>query len=188
MYTTLRIFAVALFSAVALLPAGHADQSDPRLAPLFAQLQEATNPVVAKRAEQEIWSIWHETPDGESMEIMRGARAALDAGDFPTAMRMLDALVAHVPDYAEAWNQRAIVLFLAEDFAGSLRDIERVLELEPRHFGALSGRGQIYLHMEELELALESFEAALERNPWMDNVRGQMDMIRALLNARQRPI
>lgn len=165
-----------------------ADQSDLRLNGLFEQLQEAPNPATAKRAEGEIWSIWHETPDEQSMVIMREARRALDTGDFRNAVTRLDELVAYAPDFAEAWNQRAIVLYLAEDYAGALRDIERTLALEPRHFGALSGRGQVYLRLDELEMALESFELALDRNPWMDNIRGQMEMIRARLNARPQAI
>lgn len=186
---TARCPAIAIFFAllITFAPAG-ADQSDVRLDGLFTQLHDARNPAVAKRAERQIWAIWHETPDSKSLEIMRAARRSLDAGDFNTAVNRLDELVAYAPDFAEAWNQRAIVLYLAEDYSGALRDIERTLALEPRHFGALSGRGQVFLQLDELEMALESFELALDRNPWMDNVRSQMEMIRAQLNARPQPI
>jgi len=179
--------ALLVILLVMLAPVG-ADQSDLRLDGLFALLHDARNPAVAKRTEREIWAIWHETPEDKSLEIMRAARRSLDVGDFATAVQRLDELVVYVPEFAEAWNQRAIVLYLAEDYAGALRDIERTLELEPRHFGALSGRGQVYLQLDELEMALESFELALESNPWMDNVRTQMEMIRAQLNARPQPI
>jgi len=165
-----------------------ADQTDPRLDELFRQLQDAPNPAAARRAEHEIWTIWHETPDPKSMEIMRNARLALDAHDFGSAIDLLNELVEYAPQFAEAWNQRAIVLYLAEDYAGSLEDIDKTLALEPRHFGALSGRGQCYLRLEEYELALKAFESALDQNPWMDDIRTQMDMIRALLNSRQKPI
>ena len=110
--------------------------------------------------------------------MMRHARAAIRQRDFESAIRLLDKLVAHAPDFAEAWNQRAIVLYFAADYAGSLRDIEQTLALEPRHFGAMAGRGQVYLNLNELDLALQAFEAALEWNPWMANIRGQIYMIR----------
>ncbi len=166
----------------------NADQNDPKLDELFTRLREATNPRVAKRAEHEIWAIWHETPDDTSLEIMRNARTALDSADFDLAISLLDKLVEYTPDFAEAWNQRAIVLYFTEDYSGSLRDIEQTLKLEPRHFGAMSGRGQVYLRLDELELALQAFESALDRNPWMDNIRGKMQMIRARINSRQKPI
>ena len=114
---------------------------------------------------------------------MPGTAASIDS-----AVTLLDDLVDYAPDFAEAWNQRAIVLYLAEDYTGSLRDIEQTLALEPRHFGALSGRGQVYLRLDEPELALQAFESALDHNPWMANIRGQMEMIRAYLNGRQKPI
>ena len=167
---------------------GNADQNNPKLDELFTQLREATNPRVAKWAEREIWTIWHETPDDTSLEIMRNARTALDSADFDLAISLLDKLVEYTPDFAEAWNQRAIVLYFTEDYSGSLRDIEQTLKLEPRHFGAMSGRGQVYLRLDELELALQAFKSALDRNPWMDNIRGQIQMIRARINSRQKPI
>ncbi|MDA0822968.1 MAG: tetratricopeptide repeat protein [Proteobacteria bacterium] len=166
----------------------HADQTDERLGTLFIDLQETTDRRVAKLAESEIWAIWHESPDKKSSEIMRNARRALDENDFDSAIAIINALVEHAPEFAEAWNQRAIVLYLAGDFPGALRDIEQTLMLEPRHFGALSGRAQVYLQLDEPELALEAFESALERNPWMDNIREQIAMVRAYMKSKQKPI
>jgi tetratricopeptide (TPR) repeat protein len=165
-----------------------ADQFDERLGPLFIDLQESTDPAVAKRAEREIWTIWHESPDTKGLEIMREARLQIDKNDYEAATKLLDRLVEHTPNFAEAWNQRAIVLFLAQDYTGCLRDIEQTLLLEPRHFGALSGRAQVYLHLQEPQLALRSFQKALERNPWMAGIREQMAMLRAYLESKQKPI
>lgn len=179
---------IAALLAIIYSGISFADQSDPRLGTLFIDLQETTDPNIAKRAESQIWAIWHESPDEQSLEIMRDARASLSRSDFDSAIALLNQLVAHVPGYAEAWNQRAIALFLAEDFSGALRDIEQTLLLEPRHFGALSGRGQVYLHLEEPQLALNAFEQALDRNPWMANIRDQIAMVHAFLNAKQKSI
>lgn len=188
---TLRRYLGAALVLMAVIVVGtnaNADQSDPRLDGLFDQLQDADYPAQAKRAEREIWTIWHETPDEQALEIMRAARTALDAGEISNSIALLDRLIKHAPDYAEAWNQRAIVRYLANDFDGSLHDIEQTLSLEPRHFGALSGRGQVYLQLEDHGRALEAFESALERNPWMDNIKGQTQMLRAILNAKPKSI
>lgn len=165
-----------------------ADQNDPRLPALFETLEGATNPAIAATTEQEIWRIWHTSPSDDALAIMTDARRALDTGDFDTAMLKLNALVSQYPDYAEAWNQRAIVLYLAEDFEGSLRDVRRAIALEPRHFGAYSGMGQCYIRLDQPELALEAFEAALEIHPWLSNVKQQMDMLRAYVNSKNTPI
>lgn len=165
-----------------------ADQFDKRLDSLFVALQKSANPAVAKRAESEIWAIWHESSDPKSLQIMRNARLQIDQNNYAAATVLLNDLVEHAPNFAEAWNQRAIVLFLAEDYSRSLRDIEQTLVLEPRHFGALSGRAQVYLRLHEPELALSSFEDALAHNPWMMGIREQMAMVRAYLASQQKPI
>jgi tetratricopeptide (TPR) repeat protein len=155
---------------------------------LFVQLRAATNPIVAKQVGREIWAIWQQAPNDTAVQIMRNARSALDNRDFNSAIRFLDQLVTFAPEFAEAWNQRAIVLYFAEDYSGSLRDIEQTLALEPRHFGAMAGRGQVYLQLNELEFALQAFESALDLNPWVGDIRGHVHAIRARMSARQKPI
>lgn len=165
-----------------------ADQNDPRLPMLFETLEQAQNPAVASRTEQEIWRIWHTSPSDDALRIMSEARRTLDTGQFESAINKLNELVQKYPDYAEAWNQRAIVLYMTEDFEGSLRDVNRAVALEPRHFGAYSGMGQCYIRLEQPERALEAFEAALEIHPWLGNVKQQMDMLRAYVNSKNTPI
>jgi len=165
-----------------------ADQNDARLPSLFETLEQAQNPAIASRTEQEIWRIWHTSPSDDALAIMSDARRALDTGKFENAIEKLNELVANYPDYAQAWNQRAIVLYVTEDFEGSLRDVTRAVALEPRHFGAYSGMGQCYMRLEQPERALEAFQAALEIHPWLSNVKQQMDMLRAYVNSRNTPI
>lgn len=155
---------------------------------LFDTLEQAQNPAVAARTEQEIWRIWHTSPTDDALNIMTEARRALDMGDFKTSIKKLNELVQKYPEYAEAWNQRAIVLYVTEDFEGSLRDVNRAIALEPRHFGAYSGMGQCYIRLDQPEQALEAFEAALEIHPWLSNVKQQMDMLRAYVNSKNTPI
>jgi len=75
------------------------------------------------------------------------------------------------PGFAEAWNRRATVLFMIGHHNRSIADIERVLVLEPRHYGALAGLGQILLRLDEPGGALIAFEAALSINPHLDRIR-----------------
>jgi tetratricopeptide (TPR) repeat protein len=85
--------------------------------------------------------------------------------DLPAALGKFDQIVKIAPGFAEGWNKRATVHYLLGDFAGSLHDIERTLKLEPRHFGALSGRGLVLLELDQQAGALEAFESALEVHP-----------------------
>ena len=89
-----------------------------------------------------------------------------------------------VPDFAEAWNKRATVRFLIGNDAGSRRDIARVMELEPRHFGALSGLGMINMRSGDLQAALQAFEAALRVNPHLDQAVDVTEQLRRRLRGQ----
>ena len=80
-------------------------------------------------------------------------------------------MIASYPSYAEAWNKRATLNFMVGKYKASLSDIEKVLDLEPRHFGALAGRGMIYNAQEEWSLALDAYRDALAVNPNMPSVK-----------------
>jgi len=183
---------MSLFVVIMLLFAfstnSRADQSDPKLDNLFVLLRDANNKITASQMERKIWAIWRQAPNDTAFQIMRRAQTAMDKRDFKSSIRLLDKLVAHAPKFAEAWNQRAIALYLVADYDASLRDINQTLALEPRHFGAMAGRGQVYLHLNEHELALNAFQAALEWNPWMANVRSYVFMIRKHIRSLPKPI
>lgn len=80
-------------------------------------------------------------------------------------MKLLNAAVELQPDFAEAWNRRAYLYFLDNDFKRALGDLRRVLALEPRHFKALEGLGNLLQHLGEKKAALEAYESVLQVNP-----------------------
>ncbi len=105
--------------------------------------------------------------------------------NLPAALEAYHQVVAIAPDFAEGWNKRATVHYLMGNLNQSLKDIARTLELEPRHFGALSGRGLVYAKLDDLERALDSFEAAVAVNPQMIGPRINAEAIRQVLKGRE---
>lgn len=182
-----RCLAVALALGVAGWTA-LADQRDAELPALFTALGEAPDPQAAYAVEQAIWTRWLEGPAPEADELLERARGAVAEGGLVEAIATLDELTARFPEFAEAWNQRAIVHFLARDFESSLADIERTLALEPRHFGALAGRGQCHFNMERYRDALQAFEAALQIHPWLPAARQQSNMLKMMIGAEPEAI
>jgi len=142
-----------------------------RLDTLFERLGNAANAVEASQIEDAIWAAWMSHPDPIAQERLDLATRAIGAGDHADAETLLDELVAAHPGYAEAWNKRATLYFRMNRDADSVRDIHRTLELEPRHFGAVCGFGQICLRKGERAGALFAFDAALRINPHLGAVR-----------------
>jgi tetratricopeptide (TPR) repeat protein len=116
---------------------------------------------------------------------MRQGTVAMSQGQLGRALERFDRIVDLAPEFAEGWNKRATVLYLMGDYQASVLDIQRTLELEPRHFGALSGLGLIYDAIEEPAAALRSFEAALEIHPHLVGTLQRIEELRRQLSGRR---
>ncbi|MGH6900299.1 MAG: tetratricopeptide repeat protein [Geminicoccaceae bacterium] len=161
-----------------------ADQQDPRLDGLFERLQEVRSPAAARAVEQQIWRLWLVSNDARIDRLMRQGLTAMHEQHYEAALRAFDRMVAQAPDFAEGWNKRATVHYLMGDWRASVVDIQRTLELEPRHFGALFGLGLIYDGLEQPEAALRSFEATLDLNPHSESTRLRIQELRRQLQGR----
>lgn len=138
-----------------------------RLDELFATLKSSKDEQEADEAVAEIWKVWLQSGTPELDEKMEQASRLMGAGLAPLALPVLDDLVKRAPDWAEAWNQRATALYLTGEHDRSLADIERVLALEPRHFGALAGIGLIRMARGEYREALVAYRRAIAVNPFL---------------------
>jgi tetratricopeptide (TPR) repeat protein len=171
-----RLWAAVPLAVLALGAAPlRAGQDDPRLGPLFDTLRTAPSGEAASAAERQIWQIWIEHKNPEIARLMREGIAAMSEDDEDAALDAFDAVVKYDKNFAEGWNKRATVEFAMGDFDASIADIERTLALEPRHFGALSGLGQIYLSLGRKDLALKAFRAALAIDPHLDGLRAAVE-------------
>jgi tetratricopeptide (TPR) repeat protein len=176
----LVVFAMAVWGQP-----GWAAQDDPRLDGLFADLRTADQARAAVAIETEIWRIWIETKD-EALDLLmaRGA-AAMQSGNYRSALVAFNAIVEAAPDFAEGWNKRATLYWLMGEHEKSIADIDRTLALEPRHFGALSGLALIREAQDKPDLALDALKRAAAVHPRMGYLEQR---IRQLNRALGEPI
>ena len=178
--------AICLFCGLFLFASPvFADQKDPRLDNLFASLQDVPGPGAAFPLEQQIWTIWLEIADKDVAGILRDGMESMGRGKYDDALKAFDRVIEQAPDFAEGWNKRATLYYLMGDYKRSLEDIAKTLELEPRHFGALSGRGLVYVRLEDLSSALRAFEDALKVHPQMPGPKVNAEAIRKVLKERE---
>jgi tetratricopeptide (TPR) repeat protein len=137
---------------------------------LFGALKAAPDETSARHVEARIWAQWLHTPSDTAALLMLRAKTAMDAQQMDVAQKLLDSIVKLRPDYVEAWNRRATLYYLRNDYAHSLQDIEQVLVREPRHFGALAGLGMIMQELGDDKRALDAFRKALAINPHLEKV------------------
>lgn len=170
--TCLTVILLA-WSALAL-----ADQTDRRLDGLFEQLRATADPELGAVLTGEIWGIWRHTNNEAAARLMEQGARAMALEHYDDALAVLDEVVKTVPEYAEGWNTRATLLYVMGDYSASAVDVRRTLALEPRHFGAWSGLGLIYMHVGEEHAALEAFAKALEWNPHLRGSRHNLEIIK----------
>ena len=133
---------------------------------LFNQLKKVNNQKSAALLETKIWSIWNEHPTNNKLtERLEFGTELMQYGDYNYALRVFDNIIITDPKWSEAWNKRATVHFLMSQFTDSLDDINKVLNIEPRHFGALSGQARIFIKLQKYEKAIKSIEKALKFYP-----------------------
>lgn len=174
---TLLLRLAVLLTCLGWSATASARQDDPRLDELFANLAATENYSEAKAIEKNIWSIWLESGSDTIDFLMVQGMQYMGQGAFGKALTLFTSVTKIDPEYSEAWNKRATVLFLIGEFDASIEDIGRTLELEPRHFGALAGLGQIYDRQEIDEGALSAFEKAVNINPHMRTVAERLKQL-----------
>ena len=134
---------------------------------LFDQLARTGDKGLGERIAERIWDNWR-TSDSRSIDLLaHWARGAMAQRNFSAALDLLDQVVVLRPDFAEGWNTRATLHFMMENYGKSVRDIERTLTLEPRHFGALSGLANIFERYGRKREALQVWYRVLAIYPSM---------------------
>jgi tetratricopeptide (TPR) repeat protein len=147
---------------------------------LFAALKSVSDESDARVIETRIQDLWLDSGDVEVDRLMDCAIAAVNAGAYTLAIGYRDSIVLRAPDYAEGWNKRATVYWLmgSDDhsfYVKSLADVDRTLKLEPRHWGALAGRGMIMRDLGEDKQAVAAFRQSLAIDPGARTCRSACD-------------
>jgi tetratricopeptide (TPR) repeat protein len=155
-----------------------------RLEALFARLSSTSDALEGDTIVEEIWRLWLISGRPEIDATMQKALALVEAGQPQAAIPLLDSIVERAPEWAEGWNKRATVLYLLDDYDRSLADIDKVLALEPRHFGALTGRGLIHIAQENYRAALDDYRRARAVNPFLQGAAQMIPTLERRLGER----
>ena len=190
-FSALMVFAVPAFAQEAREPAAsdapviqaapkkpaalRADQLDVLFAKLYKSEGDGSQGI-----EQKIWALWGASDSATAEVLLQQSGRAIDAGAPAEALSILDRLIGAYPDFAEAWNKRATLYYMMKRDDASLKDIEHVLDLEPRHFGALAGRGMILQRQKKYAAALDSYRDALKINPGLEAVKDSIEQLERL--------
>lgn len=165
-------------------PSSGPEQREKVLEELYGRLATAPDEETATQVANAIEQLWQHSGSATADLLMARAAAATEQGQRDLAMKLLNATVELQPDYAEAWNRRAYLFYLADDYTRALGDIRRVLALEPQHFKAIEGLANILHHLDEKKSALEAYESLLKVHPNAPGARKAADDLRNEVEGR----
>jgi len=161
--------------------ANHGRMEDQSL--LLKRLRDES-PFVRGFAERALWLLWSRSGETGIDRLMAAGVEQMQAGRYADAVATFSEVIRRRPDFAEGWNKRATVHYLAGDYRKSLADCDEVMKRNPYHFGAISGYGQIYFRLEQYDKALDYWRRALEVNPNMLGVEVNIKGVEQLLKEK----
>ena len=158
-----------------------ADDQERELDKLFLELKKNI-PSKSSNIEQQIWLLWSTHPSDEKLTSIldEGSRLVQDQ-KLLRAISVFTEAIELDPSWAEAWNKRATVLYMIGEFQKSQNDIDKALELEKRHFGALAGQGLVNIQLQNYEKAIKSYQMAEEIYPAMKSPKLMIKQIEELI-------
>ena len=177
----ISLFFSVLISLTFIFNAKASDQ-EVQLNKLFNQLKESKNDFVAQEVEQKIWKVWSTHPKDKKLTLMLVEGSDLvNNRQFKKAINIFSKVIDLDPSWAEAWNKRATVMYMIGEFQKSQQDINKVLELENRHFGALAGQGMVNIGLKNYDKAKLSYQKAQEIYPAMKSSEVMIKQIEELI-------
>ncbi len=143
------------------------------------------NSEMAQTAEHALWSIWLRAGSCKSLRYLKCGCDHLKHGNHETAIEKFSMAIGEDPDFAEAFNQRAIAYYLSGDYEKSISDCHQALARMPSHFGAIAGMGHCYAQLDKLHQARHCYQAALRLHPGMDGIVESLQSVERLLEIRK---
>ena len=170
---------ILLFLSTSILSA---NERDAQLDKLFNELKKNVSSSSLSIAQQ-IWTLWSTHPTDQKLTLIldEGSRLVQDQ-KLNKAIEVFTEVIELDPNWAEAWNKRATVLYMIGEYQESQNDIDKVLNLERRHFGALAGQGLVNIKLKNYEKAIESYEKAQEIYPAMQSPKIMIKEIQEIIN------
>ena len=176
----IKVFILSIFLLLEISQVFAEERKD-QLDKLFKKLK-TNNHILTFEIEQKIWKIWSTHPKDNNLTLMLSEGSDLvNKNQLSDAISVFTKVIELDPNWAEAWNKRATVFYMLGEFQKSQKDIDKVLELEKRHFGALAGQGLVNIKLKNYEKAIMSYKKAEQIYPSMTSPKIMIEKIKELI-------
>ncbi len=180
----MKKFLIILIYGLLFLTNVNSEERKNQLNKLFNQLRN-TDTSIAFEIEMKIWKIWSTHPSKENLtQLLAEGTTLMSEKKFNKAYNIFTRLILLDPNWSEAWNKRATVLYMMGKYQESQKDIDKVLKLEKRHFGALAGQGLVSIALEDYEKAINSYREVEKIYPNMRSPKIMIPQIQEIIKSK----
>jgi len=123
-------------------------------------------PELRNSATMALWDCWYFEAGEVAETYIRKGEDLMSLNKFEEAQSHFEKVIKTYPEFAEAHNKLATVLFLIGDYKNSVNECKVALKMNPYHFGAWHGMGLCLFKLARYSEAIESFKSALEIQPY----------------------
>ena len=160
----------------------NSEERELELNKLFNQLKNNSDASMAFEVEMKIWNIWSTHPSQENLtQLLADGSNLMTQHKLNKAYETFSKVISLDPNWAEGWNKRATVLYMLGRYEESQEDINEVLKLEKRHFGALSGQGLVQIELKNYERAINSYKEVQKIYPSMQSSKIMIPQLKELI-------
>lgn len=179
----IKIFISVVFSLFFLVNL-NANERELQLNNLFDQLKK-NNSSITNNIEMKIWKVWSTHPSKENLtNLLAEGSFLMSERKYNKAYDIFSRVIFLDPSWSEAWNKRATVLYIMKRYKESQKDIDEVLKLEKRHFGALAGQGLVSIALQDYEKAINSYKEVQKIHPNMESPKIMIQQIKELIKSK----
>ncbi len=132
---------------------------------LLADLKQPDS-AVRDRASSMLWHRWFHQKGTYGAQQLMQAESLIQSDQVNQASSLLNDIIQAQPDFAEAWNRRAVLRYMQGEYWRAIADCQKVIELVPYHFGALHGLGLSHSAVGNYTAAIQAFRQALAVQPY----------------------
>ena len=162
----------------------NSEERELELNKLFNQLKNNSDTSMAFEVEMKIWNIWSTHPSQENLtQLLANGSNLMTQHKLNKAYETFSKVISLDPNWAEGWNKRATVLYMLGRYEESQEDINEVLKLEKRHFGALSGQGLVQIELKNYERAINSYKEVQKIYPSMQSPKIMIPQLKELIKS-----
>ena len=180
-----KIFFLFLVISFTFFSVVNSQERETKLDKLFNQLKNNNDVSLAFEIEMKIWNIWSTHPSQENLtQLLAKGSNLMSEQKLNKAYETFSIVIGLDPSWAEGWNKRATVLYMLGRYKESQKDIDQVLTLEKRHFGALSGQGLVQIELKNYERAINSYQEVQKIYPSMQSPKIMIPQLKELIKSK----